>query len=826
MGVAPGAGQWVAGNQNVQINHVTGSTIRITYGGQARHVPLRPAVVPVGPNVSSPARLVRARSGVIPYAARDGVLADLVSWAQPGTPFATCVVGGRGGSGKTRLGVELCEQATGAGWLAGMLEPSADQGALEALLDAQTARLIVVDYAETRGEQLELIAPLLNGYATIAHPVRLLLLVRSKPREGGDWTGVLRRRRHDQLDVLLDDAEQRTLEDLPLDRDARDILFTTAARALTRRADTDIVPLAPAVLEQDAFSSPLMVVIAAYLAVHGDAVPATRRALLDELVGHEDTYWQHTVDPKRTPEALRRRVVALATLTTAADEESATDALRLLPDLRTVDSERAHELARWAADLYPGDGYWGALEPDLVGEHLVATTLTALPEVLHGVLNTTNPQAAVRPLDVYVRTVPDHPVLAEAVAPVLSNELSGLCDLAIRQAASETDLALMLGDGTLAAAVTRAISVIPVAPDGLAAILGRFPPRPDLILGPLALTLTNAVMTYHRGVADADPAYQPELAASLNNLSNRFGNDGRHEDGLAAAQEAAAIYRRLAEVNPAAYEPHLAVALSNLSNRLADMGRHEEGLAPSQEAVTVSRSLAAVNPAAHEPHLAAALNNLSIRIAGMGRAEEGLAASQEAVTVRRRLAKADPATHEPHLAAALNNLSNRLGDVERDEESLDAIQETVALRRRLAGANPAAYEPDLARSLSNLSGRLGEMGRGEEGLAASEEAVAVYRRLADADPAAHEPHFSAALNNLSNRLGDAGRPEEGLAAIQEAVAVCRRLAEANPGAHEGRLARSLYNLSIWLANAGRRDEAIRVSREAAALGDGAGSNAR
>ena len=306
-----------------------------------------------------------------------------------------------------------------------MLEPSADQGALEALLDAQTARLIVVDYAEARGEQLELIAPLLNGYATFEHPVRLLLLVRSKPREGGDWTGVLRRRRHDELDVLLDDATQRTLEDLPLDRDARDTLFTIAAAALTRGADTETVPVAPAVLEQDVFSSPLMVVIAAYLAVHGDAVPATRRALLDELVGHEDAYWQRTIDPERTPALLRRRVVALATLTTAADEPSATDVLRLLPDLRTVDSERVHELARWAADLYPSDGYWGALEPDLLGEYLVATTLTALPDVLRGVLMTTNPQAAVQPLDVYARATPDHPALARALAAVLCRSARG-----------------------------------------------------------------------------------------------------------------------------------------------------------------------------------------------------------------------------------------------------------------------------------------------------------------------------------------------------------------------------------------------------------------
>ncbi len=40
-------GQWVQGNQNVQIAHVVGSPIQITFAGQQRKVPLQPAVVPV-----------------------------------------------------------------------------------------------------------------------------------------------------------------------------------------------------------------------------------------------------------------------------------------------------------------------------------------------------------------------------------------------------------------------------------------------------------------------------------------------------------------------------------------------------------------------------------------------------------------------------------------------------------------------------------------------------------------------------------------------------------------------------------------------------------
>ena len=63
-------GQWLQGNQNVQIAGVVGSTIQITFEGRRRKVPLQPAVIPVGKHVASPARLLRARAGVIPYAAQ------------------------------------------------------------------------------------------------------------------------------------------------------------------------------------------------------------------------------------------------------------------------------------------------------------------------------------------------------------------------------------------------------------------------------------------------------------------------------------------------------------------------------------------------------------------------------------------------------------------------------------------------------------------------------------------------------------------------------------------------------------------------------------
>jgi len=75
-----GDGQVIWGNDNVQISHFIGSSIQITYGGNTRLVPLEPAVVAIGPKVSAPGRVLRARAGVIPYTVHRGLLEDLVAW--------------------------------------------------------------------------------------------------------------------------------------------------------------------------------------------------------------------------------------------------------------------------------------------------------------------------------------------------------------------------------------------------------------------------------------------------------------------------------------------------------------------------------------------------------------------------------------------------------------------------------------------------------------------------------------------------------------------------------------------------------------------------
>jgi hypothetical protein len=453
------AGQWARGNQNVQISQVTGSTINVRIdGGPPRLVPLEPAVVPPGRNVKSPARLLRARSGVLPYVDHAGLLTGLTGWMTDPDPFSGYLIGGRGGSGKTRLGVQLNVEAGQRDWLCGLLSRTTDLAQLEVLACTPTPRLVVIDYAESRGEQLEVVLPWLAEQASQKWPVRVLLLVRAAPRRSDDWTEPLRGR-GDWLDAVLDDVRVRVLDDSPPTPTDQAAIFHSAATAFTARAHpatapgTPIIPDPPEVLDGPAFANPLLVTVAAYLAVHDPdgAVPASRAELLTELTGHEDRHWQaaaHTQKLDVGDEELRRRVVAMATLAGADTETEAAQQLALLPDLSNSSNERCHALARWAHGLYPGQRWWNPLEPDLLGEHLVATHLAGFPKVLAGVLDRDDPAALTQPLDLYARAGIDHPALAAALGPVLSGHLETLCGAAIAQAATHTNLELLLGTTT------------------------------------------------------------------------------------------------------------------------------------------------------------------------------------------------------------------------------------------------------------------------------------------------------------------------------------------------------------------------------------------
>ena len=61
----------------------------------------------------------------------------------------------------------------------------------------------------------------------------------------------------------------------------------------------------------------------------------------------------------------------------------------------------------------------------------------------------------------------------------------------------------------------------------------------------------------------------------------------RPEDALTAIEEAAETHRELARARPDVFRPDLATSLNNLSNRLGGLGRPEDALTAIEEAVTI-----------------------------------------------------------------------------------------------------------------------------------------------------------------------------------------------------------------------------------------------
>ena len=820
-----------------------------------------------GPALST---LLRPDHGLVPFLGRRALLDQITGWCQepPGRPLL--LVTGGGGSGKSRLGREACVQMLVAGWDGGLADDQRRDGAATTRLHRPT--LLVVDDADLRTGLISALVGYLR-WDDAGPEVRLLLLARAA---GTWWDRLVRQQELDGAYTVLD------LDRHPVPSAGRAEHFRRASTAFAAYRDPETQPTAPppvAELDDPAYAEPLLIHIAALLrtvdtsatsppgpgdnraadknSTAGQSGLPVRQTLLQALCERERTRWYrlgaHLSFNSDLP--LVDQVVALATLTAAADQPSATFLLAALPNQAEVTRIGAEALVVWAHRLYPGPGYWNPLRPDLLAEQHLADTSQL------GLLATTTAQlAAGQPWEAGVLTqllaeltrgTPTQPRIRAALSELLASALDRIVHLAVTTEhaglADLASLALQLApQPALAARLAGQMPEYSVRLAALAATLanqqvthcraGTIGGEPDAAnrlarsLNYLAIRLDGlgrredalaaieeAAGIYRELAAARPDAFRPDLATSLNNLSNGLDGLGRREDALAAIEEAAGIYRELAAARPDAFRPGLAMSLYNLAVRLGDLGRREDALAASQEATGIYRELAAAHPDAFRPDLAMSLNNLAVRLDGLGRREDALAAIEEAAGIYRELAAAHPDAFRPGLAMSLNNLALQLGDLGRPEDALAASQEATGICRELAAARPDAFRPDLASSLNNLALQLGDLGRREDALAAIEEAAGIYRELAAAHPDAFWPSLAGSLNNLSVRLADLGRREEALAASQEATGICRELALAHPAVFGPDLAKSLNNLAHQLGDLGRREDALAVVEEAAGI---------
>ncbi len=200
-------------------------------------------------------------------------------------------------------------------------------------------------------------------------------------------------------------------------------------------------------------------------------------------------------------------MVALATLTAAADQPYAASALAAVPNQAEVTRIGAEALVVWAHRLYPGPGYWNPLWPDLLAEqHLADTAQLSLLATGAAQLANGKPwegRLYTQLLAELTRGAPNQPALRAALDELLAVALPRIVHLVV--AADAAGLAELADLASLALHLAPQID--------LATALADQMPKHSVRLAALSATLTSQqVIKYRAGLPDAGPDAASRLA--------------------------------------------------------------------------------------------------------------------------------------------------------------------------------------------------------------------------------------------------------------------------------------------------------------------------
>ena len=295
--------------------------------------------------------------------------------------WAARLLVGPGGQGKTRLARELARVMSSQNWATVIVAEHARIADLSLLAELQEPTLIVVDYAEARGEQLEAIA---RAVARTESKVRLLLLART-----GSWRTELSKSSHLRFLVGVPIDQLDPVDPGPVGRQEA---WNQAVIALASRLgdldgyrSVDWPGLAHGLIAPT-LSAPRYRVI---LEVQINALATLLRAgpqeaaaytddPMDILLEHERQYWNRTAQQLGVAlsEETQRCVVAYASLYGAVNRDEADRVLARIPGVRDLGEDAQASICHWLATLYQGEErYWSRPQPDRLAEHLVGTSL-------------------------------------------------------------------------------------------------------------------------------------------------------------------------------------------------------------------------------------------------------------------------------------------------------------------------------------------------------------------------------------------------------------------------------------------------------------------
>lgn len=698
---------------------------------------------------TSPATMLRPAYGVVPFDDSAGELRRLVQWAN--APVARSVVAllGPAGSGKTRLAIEFCRALSRQGWTTGMMtRPVTDPGPIAALMQWSARRVVVVDYAEDRPDQVRSTLTRLQGAGSLMHPIRLLLIVRRS--FGAGWRSAFR---GSDGDSLLDTAHELDVIDA-WQHVNRDDFFQSAQTAFGSHLDLSVREhrKSPAWVHSPTLDRPLLLAAAALsdlVAPSGDAV--SNRGDADEvirgLLSHEANYWIDT--PAGRNETTRQTLTARALIAAALGqslqeltERELAARLEYASDLADETTSARRRWARWLLGHYPG----GRLEPDLLLEQLVVDQCAnASPDDpidwVAALASGRSPSDVAATLTLIARVAQRSPRFVSTVSVAWSRAFAPLLEVA---RTSSDD------DGQLLTSLAAVAEALPVSSDIEDIALDL--PDDDSLIGIGKILLRKTVTSLQERGTNDDRMFTALLA-----LGVYSGMMSEHDEAIAATTRAVEWVRRTASEDTGR-RAELAVSLSNLGGDLAEAGEHAAAITASQEAVSLSWEVFNEGVPQGAIALAAALQNFGGCLTTAGDHRGALAATSEAVGLIR--ASPSPALDAEQLSLGLTNLALSFLHLGQPDEAADAAEEAVTLWRPLARKSSIEYGPQLLKAMSTLATALARSDDAESALERRREAVALARRLYAHDPQRWHEELAWHLKLLTRSLANRGLTEE------------------------------------------------------------------
>ncbi|MFJ8627891.1 trypsin-like peptidase domain-containing protein [Kitasatospora sp. NPDC093550] len=417
----------------------------------------------------SPSYLLSPQAEVVPFTGMDDEIAALTSWCTSSRGVDVAVVFGPGGVGKTRLATELIRRMTRrrSPWTAGFLaDVQRSASSLETLKTNLRPLLLVLDYAETRVDQLEHVLRLFDGARHAFDKVRILLLARPASRWWRDlemeWRGSLVMEQG--TEVLLTPATTHRRDDAERDFDIATRAFRqriahlaalTGPPAEQGESDETEPPQAPDHREQAGETAQAIISIhmtALAQALENADLPPTPGAVrpVDVLLAHESRYWKHSARSHglealfSTQRDLLRQLVAVQRITGAEERRDALNAV--MATLRFHDRdfgtpeppnrEQVRRIDQMLTDLYPAtDGaHWGTMSPDVLAAELITQAdRDSDSELVARILPDPGLSAAQqhRALTVLARASTHQPALTKSVARAVATAADALLGPAV-----------------------------------------------------------------------------------------------------------------------------------------------------------------------------------------------------------------------------------------------------------------------------------------------------------------------------------------------------------------------------------------------------------